>query len=81
MKKLFIFIIKIYQYCISPMNPPCCRYSPSCSEYATQSFTRYNLAKAVFLTIKRIARCNPWGGSGFDPVPENNINNTNKTNA
>ena len=70
--KFVIILINIYRYCISPMTPPCCRYIPTCSEYAIESFRRYNLAKATFLTIKRILSCNPWGGRGFDPVPENN---------
>ena len=70
--KLVIIFINIYRYAISPLNPPCCRYIPTCSEYAIESFKRYNLAKAVFLTIKRIGKCNPWGGSGFDPVPIKN---------
>lgn len=70
MNKLIIILISAYKYFISPLNPPCCRYTPSCSVYAIESFKRYNLAKAAFLTIKRICRCNPWGGNGFDPVPE-----------
>lgn len=73
--KLAIILINIYRYCISPLNPPCCRYVPTCSEYAIDAFKRYNLAKAVFLTIKRIGSCNPWGGSGFDPVPEKPVKN------
>lgn len=67
--KFFIFLIKIYRYVVSPVTPPSCRYLPTCSEYAVEAFQRYNLAKAGFLTIKRIMKCNPFGGSGFDPVP------------
>lgn len=75
LSKIIIFFINIYRYCISPLNPPCCRYTPTCSEYAMESFRRYNLAKAAFLTIKRISSCHPWGGMGFDPVPENKKQN------
>ena len=69
LKKPVILLIKIYQYCISPLTPPSCRYTPTCSEYAIESFKRYNLAKAAYLTIKRIGKCNPFGSSGYDPVP------------
>jgi hypothetical protein len=70
LSKFIIFLINIYRYIISPAIPSCCRYDPTCSNYAIESFRRYPLAKALFLTIKRILRCNPWGGSGFDPVPD-----------
>jgi putative membrane protein insertion efficiency factor len=65
----FIFLIKVYQYAISPLIGPKCRFTPTCSNYALQAFKKYGLFKGFWLTIKRISRCHPWGGSGYDPVP------------
>ncbi len=64
-----IFIVKIYQSIISPLFPPTCRYKPTCSEYAIQSLKKYGLIKGVYLSIKRVVNCHPWGGSGYDPIP------------
>lgn len=73
MKKFFswILLIPIYFYraCISPLKPPTCRFVPTCSEYAIQAIKKYGPFKGSFLAIKRILRCHPWGGSGYDPVP------------
>lgn len=73
MKKVIIFpflaIIKFYQNFISPLLPSTCRYTPTCSEYAKQSLVKHGLIKGSFISIKRIIKCNPWGGNGFDPVP------------
>lgn len=69
MKYIFVFLIKIYQWCISPWLPDSCRFSPTCSSYAIQALMEHGLFKGLFLAIKRILRCNPWGGSGNDPVP------------
>ncbi len=65
----FIFLIKIYQKIISPWLGGSCRYSPTCSQYGVEALQKYGLFKGGWLTIKRIARCNPWGGHGHDPVP------------
>jgi len=65
----FIVLIKIYQTCISPFTPAACRYTPTCSQYALEAFRKYGPFKGFFLTFKRIMRCHPWGGSGYDPVP------------
>ena len=65
----FIFLIKIYQHIISPILGPKCRFTPTCSQYAIQSFQKYGLFKGFWLSAKRISRCHPWGGSGYDPVP------------
>jgi len=65
----FILLIKFYQYVISPILGPKCRFTPTCSNYALQAFKKYGLFKGFWLTIKRIGRCHPWGGSGYDPVP------------
>jgi len=68
LKKILILPIRFYQRCISPLTPPSCRYYPTCSQYAIEAITKYGL-KGIWMAIKRILRCNPWGGSGYDPVP------------
>lgn len=68
-KALFILPIRFYQYSISPLFPPSCRFTPTCSEYAVQAINKHGIFKGVWLAIKRIMRCHPWGGSGYDPVP------------
>ena len=65
----FIFIIKIYQWVISPWLGPKCRFTPTCSHYAVEAFRKYGVFKGFWLTVKRIARWHPWGGDGYDPVP------------
>jgi uncharacterized protein len=65
----FILLIKIYQLLISPLFPSSCRYNPTCSHYTLEALKKYGLLKGGWLGIKRIARCHPWGGSGYDPVP------------
>ena len=66
----FVVLIKFYQTCISPLTPPACRYSPTCSQYSLEAFRKHGAIKGFFLSVRRIARCNPWGGSGYDPVPD-----------
>ncbi|MEO6315467.1 MAG: membrane protein insertion efficiency factor YidD [Chitinophagaceae bacterium] len=65
----FIALIKIYQWIISPILGPKCRFTPTCSNYSLEAFKKYGVFKGFWLTIKRIGRCHPWGGHGFDPVP------------
>lgn len=65
----FIVLIKLYQYLISPILGPKCRYTPTCSNYSLEAFKKYGPIKGFWLTVKRISRCHPWGGSGHDPVP------------
>jgi conserved hypothetical protein YidD len=65
----FLILIKFYQICISPLKPQCCRFTPSCSEYALEAFKKHGPIKGFLLSAWRILRCNPWGGSGYDPVP------------
>jgi len=65
----FILLIKIYQLLISPLFPSSCRYSPTCSHYTLDALKKYGILKGSWLGIKRISRCHPWGGSGYDPVP------------
>ena len=73
MKKLFstllILPIRFYRASISPMFPPACRYVPTCSQYAIEAIAKYGPLKGLWLAVKRLLRCHPWGGSGFDPVP------------
>jgi putative membrane protein insertion efficiency factor len=67
--KIFIFIIRLYQTCLSPFFfAPCCRFYPSCSEYAIEAIKIYGPAKGSFMGIKRILRCNPLHHGGYDPV-------------
>ncbi len=64
-----VALVKIYQYCISPLLPRVCRFEPSCSVYAVEALRKHGVFKGVWLAVLRILRCNPWGGSGYDPVP------------
>lgn len=68
----FVALIKIYQWIISPLLPASCRYTPTCSNYMLQAINEWGLIKGGWLGVKRILRCGPWGGTGHDPVPENN---------
>lgn len=65
----FILVIKLYQLIISPWLGKSCRYTPTCSHYGVEALKKYGPVKGLWLTIKRIARCHPWGGHGYDPVP------------
>ncbi len=65
----FLVLIRFYKSCISPLTPPACRYVPSCSTYAMEALKKHGLFKGGWLAFKRIMRCHPWGGSGYDPVP------------
>jgi putative membrane protein insertion efficiency factor len=67
--KLVILIFTIYQRIISPIMPNACRFHPTCSAYGIEAVKKYGALKGSWLTIKRIVRCNPWGGHGIDPVP------------
>ena len=67
--KLLIAPIRFYQLCISPMFPPACRFTPTCSQYATEAIRTHGPMRGLFLALRRISRCHPWGGSGYDPVP------------
>ncbi|XMO88449.1 membrane protein insertion efficiency factor YidD [Algibacter sp. AS12] len=70
----FLFIIKVYQTFISPLTPATCRYNPTCSHYTKEALQKHGLFKGGWLAIKRIFSCHPWGGSGFDPVPDKDNN-------
>ena len=65
----FTVLIKFYRVCIGPYIPKTCRFEPSCSTYALEAFRNWGPFKGLYLTVWRLLRCNPWGGSGYDPVP------------
>ncbi len=67
---LMVGLIRVYQGAISPYLPPSCRYTPTCSQYGVEAIHKHGPAKGGWLTLKRVASCHPWGGSGYDPVPE-----------
>ena len=67
--KLLILLIRLYQVTLSPWFGKSCRYTPTCSNYGIEAVTKYGFLKGGWLTFKRILSCNPWGGSGYDPVP------------
>ena len=69
MKQIFLAVIRFYQVAISPMKPPSCRFVPTCSQYSAQAIGKYGAWKGGRLAVRRILRCQPWGGSGYDPVP------------
>ena len=66
---LLVLPIRFYQLFISPLLGPSCRFTPTCSEYARQALLKHGPVKGLWLAVWRILRCNPWGGSGYDPVP------------
>ncbi len=65
----FIILIKLYQWIISPWLGSKCRYTPTCSHYGVEALKKYGPIKGLWLTIKRVSKCHPWGGHGYDPVP------------
>jgi len=66
----FILLIRFYQAAFSPYTPATCRFSPTCSSYSLEALKEHGLLKGGWLGIKRIGKCHPWGGSGYDPVPK-----------
>ena len=69
-KKLLIFVVKIYQAVLSPLLPNSCRHSPTCSQYMIESIQEWGAIKGVWLGLKRLSKCHPWGTFGYDPVPK-----------
>ncbi|MEW6272444.1 MAG: membrane protein insertion efficiency factor YidD [Thermodesulfobacteriota bacterium] len=63
-------LLRAYQLVLSPLLGPACRFAPSCSEYAREAIERHGAARGTLLALRRLSRCHPLGGSGFDPVPE-----------
>ena len=72
-RRLFVVIlvapIRFYRRFISPLKPACCRFTPTCSHYAIEAIRKHGPIRGFWLAIRRILRCHPWGGSGYDPVP------------
>ena len=66
---LLLLPIYFYRNCISPLTPPSCRFTPTCSQYAIEALKKHGPLRRLYLTIRRLLRCHPWGGSGYDPVP------------
>lgn len=70
MKRVFLFLIRFYQKAISPTKPPCCKYTPTCSQYAVEAIERFGAFRGLGLAVWRFLRCNPMSRGGYDPVPE-----------
>ncbi len=69
MSKLAIWLIRLYRKHISPMKTPCCRFTPTCSQYALEAFEKYGFFKGLYLSVRRVLRCNPFCKGGYDPLP------------
>ncbi|MHB1355457.1 MAG: membrane protein insertion efficiency factor YidD [Anaerolineae bacterium] len=69
MKRVLQFLIRVYQRVISPLMPPACRFTPTCSEYMYQAVSKYGALRGFWLGLKRLVRCNPFCPGGYDPVP------------
>jgi len=69
-RQIGILPIRFYQWVVSPLLPASCRYLPTCSDYAAEALATHGLMTGIWLTAKRLLRCHPWGGSGYDPVPD-----------
>ena len=70
-KNFFIYLIKLYQFTISPLIGTNCRFVPSCSNYAIQSIEEKGVVKGIYFSLRRVLKCHPFGGSGYDPVNKN----------
>lgn len=70
LKKIFILPIRLYQLTLSPLLGTHCRHTPSCSQYTIEAIAEWGPVKGIWLGMKRISRCHPWGTSGYDPVPK-----------
>ncbi len=70
MRRALILIVRLYQWVISPLLGPRCRFHPSCSHYTIEALERHGLVRGLYLSVRRIARCHPWHPGGLDPVPE-----------
>ena len=75
MKYVMIWLVKLYRKYISPLKPPCCRFTPSCSAYALEAFTKRGFFIGFILSTWRVLRCNPFSKGGYDPVPEKGLKN------
>ncbi|WP_373288404.1 membrane protein insertion efficiency factor YidD [Legionella impletisoli] len=71
MQQVICVPIRLYQYIISPLIKPCCRYYPSCSQYALEAIDHHGACKGLLMTVRRLLRCHPWSPGGYDPVLPN----------
>ena len=69
MKRMLMAMVRFYRAAISPLRPPCCRFYPTCSQYALEALEKYGALKGGYLAVRRILRCNPFHPGGYDPVP------------
>lgn len=69
LKKTALFLIRFYRSYISPMKLPCCRFQPTCSEYAYEAFSKYGFFKGLYLSVRRVLKCHPFHKGGYEPVP------------
>lgn len=69
MTRILLALIRAYQYLVSPMLGPSCRFTPTCSEYAVEALKKYGVIKGGWLSVKRVGRCHPWHDGGYDPLP------------
>ncbi len=67
-QRFLLLLVRGYQYLISPLFPPCCRFTPTCSAYAIQAIEKYGVLRGLFLSFRRILRCHPFSAGGYDPV-------------
>ena len=67
--EMLVLPIRFYQRCISPLTPPSCRFTPTCSQYAVEALLKHGPLRGSWLALRRLLRCHPLGGSGYDPVP------------
>ncbi len=75
LKNIAILPIRLYQWMLSPLLGPKCRFQPTCSHYMVQAIEEWGVLRGIWLGLRRIAKCHPWGAHGYDPVPENPKNN------
>jgi putative membrane protein insertion efficiency factor len=68
MKVIAVYMLRFYKYAISPILPPACRFTPTCSEYAAEAIEKYGFLKGFWLGLKRLSRCHPFSSGGYDPV-------------
>lgn len=76
MKRIFTGAIRLYQYLVSPLLPPSCRFHPSCSSYASEAIEVHGIARGLVLTTVRLLKCHPFHAGGYDPVPFRGAENT-----
>ena len=73
MRTLAVILIRLYQWTLSPLVGPACRFEPSCSQYALEAILRFGFFRGCWLAVRRIGRCHPWHPGGYDPVPEREL--------